>query len=315
MGKIRPKYDGCLLSCVIAADTHIDMTEHPMPWLPPMLLRRVLSDSSRAKRTQDAFVIIGDATSHGIDKNWDKVEETFRRFPAPAKNILIALGNHDTWDGEKYETAVERYYKSAEKICGVKREKPYFSADINGYKFIVLGAADDGGRYTFLGEEQLAWLENELKQGSEGNRPVFVFNHESLNGRHGLPQSGDANPAENLDPMDSGIGPESERVEELLKKYGRVFFFSGHSHMGFCGEKMKEEKGYSSFEQEDRLTLVNLPSIACGNHSGEDNRNCAGVVLEIYADRVLLRIRDFRFRCFVEKLPLKDGRGYYEIEL
>jgi len=112
--------------------------------------------------------------------------------------------------------------------------------------------------------------------------------------------------------MEGGIGEESEAVERILKKYKKVFFFSGHSHMGFCSDKWKNEKGFSNFEEEDSIVMVNLPSLSCGNHSAEDNRLGDGLVMEVYSDKVLLRLRDFQKHQWMENLIISNGKPYFE---
>lgn len=310
---ISPADEDCLLSCVIVSDTHID-EDHTLPWLPQRLLKNVLSDCSKSTERQDALVIVGDTTSHGVAGNWSLVEKCFGEYPDPADNILLAVGNHDTWS-DNYENAISQYYKSSKAICGVERDKPYFSSDINGYKLIVMGSEGDSTGHPVISDAQLEWLDTELSEGTKQGNPVFVFNHEPLNGRHGLPITADAEEPVNPDPMDSAIGERSEEVEAILKKYDNVFFFSGHSHMGFCGEKTMESKGYASIEEEDGLVMVNLPSISCGNHHGETNRNCAGIVLEVYADKVVIRLRDFRFRTWIKSVALQDGKSCYEVPI
>ena len=313
MGKIVPLYKNCIASCVIAADTHID-EKHPQPWLPQLMLKRALSDAAGAQNKQDAFIVIGDTTSRGSRANWELTEACFRKYPSPAAQIFLPLGNHDTWNDNGYEDALREYAQAITNICGKAPERQYFSADIRGYRFIFMGSTGDGGAYPMLGQPQLAWLDEKLADGAKDGRPVFVFNHESLNGRHGLPQTGDADPAPDPDPMESGIGTESDEVEKILKKYPNVFFFSGHSHMGFSGEKWQREKGYATIEQDGCLTLINLPSNACGNHSGENNRNCVGLVLEIYADKVVLRLRDFLLHKWFCKVPVRSGAPFFEKE-
>ena len=83
--------------------------------------------------------------------------------------------------------------------------------------------------------------------------------------------------------------------------------------MGLCGEARKSAENYASFEQEDGVTLVNLPSLACGNHHGEDRSLGIGVVVEAYLDRVVIRPRNFLTRSWVKSVAMKDGEPYYEV--
>ena len=314
MGKIRSLYPNCLVSCVIAADTHIDV-KHPTPWLPQLFLRRALSDSAGAKTEQDAFIILGDTTSRGNKANWRLTEKCFKKYASPAKRIFLELGNHDTWNDEGYESAIRCYKDALRTICGEAPALPYFSAELNGFCFLFMGSVGDSGGFPLLGAEQLKWLESSLAAGTAAGRPAFVINHEPLNGRHGLPMTADADGTPDADPSDGGIGPESDALAAILKKYRNVFYFSGHSHMGFCGERSLRERRFASFEEEDGLVLVNLPSNACGNHHGENDRNCVGAVLEVYADRVAIRPRDFLLHKWFKRVPVQNGRPFYEKKL
>ena len=311
MNRIKSKYGDCLLSCVIAADTHID-TEHPIPAIPVFLLKRALADCRTAKTGQDAFIIIGDMTSNGNANNWTLFEKCFKGKASPAKNVLLPIGNHDTWNDAGFETAVAEYNRAIETVTGKKPEKTYFSKEINGFRFIFTGSTYKVDGYAGLGQEQLEWLDGELREGTRDGKPVFVFNHEPINCTHGLPLTADKEERPERPPEDGGIGKESPDVERILKKYKNVFYFSGHSHMGFCGEKRRRQDGYSSFEEDGGITLVNLPSNACGNHHGESNRNCVGAVLEVYADKVVIRPRDFLFGKWFTAVTIKDGKTWYE---
>ena len=75
---------------------------------------------------------------------------------------------------------------------------------------------------------------------------------------------------------------------------------------------MKKAEGYSSFEDEDGVTLINLPSLACGNHHGEIQSLGIGIQIEVYEDRVLLRPKNYISGKFITKLNIKDKKPYYE---
>ena len=115
--------------------------------------------------------------------------------------------------------------------------------------------------------------------------------------------------------MDGGLGKQSDAVEEILKKYRNVYYFSGHSHMGLGGERCKKENGYASIEQENSLTLINLPSLACGNHHGEDKAFCMGFQLEVYDGKVIIRPRNLKKHSWNRKIAMKNGKPYWENQI
>lgn len=312
MGQIKPLYDNIRLNCVITSDNHIDI-KHPVPRIPQQHLERSLSDSQNSLAPMDAYISVGDVTSRGNSINWGMAEDCFKKYN-PAKNILLCLGNHDTWNDDGYGAALEEYFRYTERICGKKLKVPYFSQVINGYHFIFLGSTDDKGCEAYLGEEETDWFGREMAEAEKSGKPVFVFCHQSVNCRHGLPKTWDISEEYNS-LLDGGIGVESDKIENILKKYNNVFFFSGHSHMGLCGVPFGEENGYSTFETDGGVTFVNLPSLACKNHHGETFSKGIGLVLEVYDEKVVLRPRSFDRHAMNRKINIKDGKPFFETEL
>ncbi len=301
------------LKVTLAADTHIDHL-HPHPEFPMNRLTDALRNAKRLD--SDAFLVIGDVTSHGNRTNWDLARKCFARVGGFAGRNILAIGNHDGWgeDGEGYGACFREYVAACRDITGDAPEKPYFSVCINGYSLICLGNESDRGCDAYISEEQLAWLRAELETATADGMPAFVFCHQSLNGRHGLPRTWEEEEDPNASPEDGGIGAQSAAVDAILKAYRNVFYFSGHSHMGLCGEATKQEKGYASFEEEDGLHLINLPSLACGNHGGENNAFGVGMVLLVYDDCVVVRPRDFTNGRYIDTVSIRDGKPYYEVK-
>lgn len=309
MSRMTPLYKDIRLNCTIVSDTHID-EKHPMPWLPKLRLKQALADAQRSEKPVDAFITVGDTTSLGSIANWELALDCFKKY-RPAENIILTIGNHDAWNDDGYDTAIRNYYSYFEKICGVKQDKPYFSYVINGYHLIFLGNESEAGCEAQIGDGQMKWFAGEMDAGTAGGRPVFVFCHQSLNERHGLPRTWDE--SEKWDDLsDGGIGDRSGEVAAILKAHRNVFYFSGHSHMGFGGERLLKKEGYASFENEDGVELINLPSLACGNHHGEIRQMGMGAQLEVYDDRVVIRPRSFKRHSWIESVPIRDGKPYLE---
>ena len=44
------------------------------------------------------------------------------------------------------------------------------------------------------------------------------------------------------DPLDGGIGIDSDKVRAVLERFDNVFYFSGHSHRGYAGENRYAEE-------------------------------------------------------------------------
>ncbi len=306
----KPLYNSIKLCAYIVSDVHLDI-KHPQPQVPVFFLCRALNEAK--KNNADAFITVGDTTSRGNRINWDYARQAFKKVPDSAKNIIFTVGNHDCWsDGEdEYACGIGEYYSACKELAGRDLEKPYFATYINGYSFICLGNESDMGCDADISDTQLMWLKNELEKATKDGKPAFVFCHQSLNGRHGLPRTWEKKERPDWNPEEGGIGEKSEQVAEILKSFKNVFYFSGHSHMGLCGEEMQAKEGYSSFQCEDGVHLINLPSLSCGNHHGNKNGLGLGLRLEIYSDKVCIRPRDFKLGRFIKSVKIKDGKPYY----
>ncbi len=300
------------LVATIVSDTHIDI-KHPQPKFPVLRLKKALKMSKKNK--SDLFITVGDNTSRGAAVNWNMTRECFKKAKGCAPNIVLTVGNHDCWHDESYEAGIEEYYSACRDIMGRSIDRPYFSTVINGYSFISLGNESDAGCEANISDEQVAWLSTELEKATENGRPAFVFCHQSLNGRHGLPRTWDKDEDPNPDPNDGGVGEKSEEIAAILKSHKNVFYFSGHSHMGLAGEKKKKTEGYSSFECEDGLHLVNLPSLSCGNHHGEKNSMGITMKLEIYSDRVRITPQNSALGKNMKSVKIQNNKPYYEVKL
>jgi Icc protein len=92
--------------------------------------------------------------------------------------VYTCVGNHDIWCKDNSLSAfVDGKSRAMDHL---KLDKSYYSFDQNGWHFIVLDSIQlkpDGSPYTaMLGEEQMNWLENDLKSTSD-ERPVLIVSH------------------------------------------------------------------------------------------------------------------------------------------
>lgn len=170
-----------------------------------------------------------------IDKAFEKELNAFlphtEKLNAP---WYFAFGNHDTMVGgyltpRVYMDLVNKYNKN------YKFEKSYYSfTPQKGYKAIVLDSIirdrlTSNGR---LGDEQLDWLDNELKNSQK--ETVLIFMHVPV-----------------LEPF---ISPnhrleDADKVEEILNKYKNpIAVFQGHYHV-------------AKITQKENIVYVSCPSM------------------------------------------------------
>lgn len=275
--------ENCKLNFAAISDIHMTDGE-----LRSFMLGFGLHDMENSKQPLDLLVCAGDLTDHGYADEWSMLEKSFAKY-SPAKEIILAQGNHDTWtEDEGYDLARDLFIEYNEKITGRKTEHEYYSTKVNGYTFIVLASETDRTA-AYISDAQLAWLAAEMEAASKDNQPIFVVCHWPLNQTHGLPETwGD----DDMEPDDGGIGDQSAAVEEILKKYNNVFMITGHIHSGFSKESQEKINGYVSVESDGSFHSINLPSYMYMTIRGRI-ANGTGYQLEVYDDRVEIRARSY----------------------
>lgn len=278
----------CRLRTGILADIHVWDKTPLRAWK----LNRALGRMKKLK--VDAFLSLGDTTDHGNEGHWILIDECFIKH-CPCDDLVIAIGNHDTWtpcpegtsSEERARTANNLYMEHRKIISGREYDgKVYFSHEVGGYTFICLGSEGDG-LGALISDEQIAWLDNELQNATKDGKPVFVSCHQALNRTHGLPVTFDKELREKYEPMRGGIGEKSDEIKAVMAKYKNVFFFSGHSHMGLVNAK-----DWSTYEKVDGIHSFNLPCYMFPNHHGV-SASGYGYLMDVYDDRVEMLAYNF----------------------
>lgn len=276
--------DDILLDFAVISDVH--MTDE---YLRRMVLESGLDDMTNAVNKPDALVIAGDMTDDGIESDYENLSKAFSGYN-PADNILLALGNHDTWTDEddRYEPVKENFLKYSKEIADRDLTECYYSTEINGYTFIVM-ASEGTHVAAYISPAQLEWLRAEMDKAAEKELPIFVISHWPVAFTHGLPESfGEEEP----EPMDGSFGDQNAEVEAILKDYENVFLISGHIHNGLVNEEKSELYGYASVESYGSLHSINLPSFMFPTSRG-NFMNGSGYSIEVYKNEVAIRARNF----------------------
>lgn len=293
------KNPDALLTVAMVADTHITRALYRRAIFLPGL--RDLSAHVRP----DVFLCAGDCTDNGNDANWRAFQGMLdRHLPDPER--IIALGNHDTWTSydtpHLYTDARDNFLRYAGEMMGMQLEAVWFTREIGGYPFIVMGS-EDTSVGAVIGDAQLDWLAQAMADAAAAHagKPIFVINHQPLNFSH---TAGD---------NEHGNGYESNeastRVREILGQYDNVFYISGHQHYNLSADDTGEIEGFRTVEQIGSITSINLPSYEYGTFLTVGTGLLGqGIVMEICADRVILRGRNFFLanwqKDFTVELPL-----------
>ena len=263
--------DGVLLNAAVVSDLHTNgMTTHGHN----VKLMKLFSAISKSETPLDAIVFPGDLTETAQTMEYANLTEMLK-LTFGSKTILPATGNHDirgVMGVPEYDKNMRNYYAFCETV-GVQTDKPYWSRNVGGYTFLVLGSEDEVKDSAYISPEQLQWIDDTLTAAERAGRPVFLVCHQPLAHTNNVDVSW---------PGAGTIGDQSAAVEAILQKHTEaglpIVYISGHLH--------EEFSAYSFETPHENLYCLNLPS-AQYNDGGK------GVMLEAYADRVLLRTRDF----------------------
>jgi 3',5'-cyclic AMP phosphodiesterase CpdA len=200
-------------SFVQISDSHIGFNRDPNHDVSKTLQEAV--DKINALEEQPAFVIhTGDITHLAEAAQFDTAAQILKG--AKANQIYYVPGEHDVFtdDGKLY---LERFGRGTQG-------QGWQSFDYNGVHFIGLinvlnlkqgsGTGLGGNGFGQLGQEQLAWLQKDVK-GLSTSTPIVVFAHI---------------PLWTIYP-DWGWGTdESQQALSYLKRFGSVTVLNGHIH-------------------------------------------------------------------------------------
>lgn len=227
-----------------------------------------------------AMIMLGDNTMNGQLIETSMLYGLLNKYNK-IENVLNAAGNHDVYTGDynsnDYETLKKRFIKYNNAFLDNQIENLYYSRVIDGCHYIILGTDADADIQQYISPEQFEWLDGELKSASESGNPVFLFSHWPLNDVFS-------------DAWQEGhVGEQSDELKNLLTKYdNRIFFFTGHLHMGIF------ENDYG-IKEDGKITYINVPSFGSVNDIVESDVEDTGMGLqvEVYDKELVVRIRNF----------------------
>jgi len=187
------------------SDTHIGFNKEANPDVGATLARSI--DLVNALPQQPALIIhTGDITHLSKPAEFDLAEQLLARLRV--SELHTVPGEHDTTDAAQTE-----YLNRFGKASG---NRGYYSFDHAGVHFVALVNVLEfkaGGLGT-LGEEQLAWVADDLK-GRSASTPIVVFAHMPLWSIY--------------EPWGWGTGDAPQLIGQL-RRFGSVTVLNGHIH-------------------------------------------------------------------------------------
>ena len=262
--------DKLRLSFAMIADTHLPNRESAS-----LNLNNLFIDAEKSKADYDALLMAGDIPDYGFRSEYNRFFDVLDKqtiFP----KLLVTMGNHDARFIFK-RNVHDIIMKKVSRYLGIDTKgKTYYSVDIKGYTFVVIGTEKKMLEKASLTKKQIDFLDRELERGTKDGKPVFVMCHQAFKDTHGLPEvwkTGD-------------MGLESDEVRAVMEKYKNVFFINGHLHGGIF------EKTLEVLNQENYVYSLSVPGYRKENNFGITDCG-TGYYAEVYDDKVVFTARKF----------------------
>lgn len=285
-----PKNENPIVTNQTAKLSFIALGDPQISALSPLRSARLYSACKDIKNIigkQDALILLGDLTEYGSLAEYEALKYILSPILNKFDRFYAVSGNHDV-RLRRYKKQVEKFsyfLSSIKNGVANPRERYYFSSEINGYSFILLGADKTCFEASYISPAQLEWLKKELDKADE-SKPVFVFNHQPLKNTNGLPDSwlgkGDRR---------GSVGNESDKLRAVLEKRKNVIFITGHLHYG---------TSEYTFHDLGNVKAISVPTVGVLNHGKFDELE-QGLVFSVYEDKIVCKSRLFGKGQYVDK--------------
>ena len=231
--------------------------------------------------TDASFVCVcGDLTESGYAEQLAEYKTWVSTYAT--KPVYAVSGNHESYGGLDIASIIETY-----------TGKPlYYSFAKGNDVFIMLGIVGESNLFTTA---ELQWLYETLE--ANRNKRCFVFQH-VFAGKEKAAVCGNAYGLYHNYCWSNAT--QTTIFESLLKHYKNAVWFHGHSHFRF--ELQSKNCTYANISKSDGYWSVHIPSIAVprvnvdANNDGSPDyyeAGSEGYVVDVYANHVVLRGRDF----------------------
>jgi Icc protein len=232
---------------------------------------RALKDIKRQAADSVGIMHVGDVTDHGFDDEFAELHRILSDNKEGLPRLLWTAGNHDVGLG-LWDKRISKF------LSETGMTSPYHDHWIQDYHFIFLGTERGLELFCDLSDVQLTWLDDKLSENASLDKPIFLFVHQPLintvggsfkeQGWYGVIQD--------------------NQLKGILAKYPQVILFTGHTHWEL-------EAGYARSEVHDAMpAMFNASSVAyLWTDLDEHKDGSQGYYVEVYANKVLVRGRDF----------------------
>lgn len=267
--------ENSLLNFVVWGDPQISS----LSYLRSARVFRAHTDIKASKTVFDALVLVGDITEYGKGEEYKMMAQFMRMMQNKVDRFFAVPGNHDIRI-RNFKSQVKQFasfLSSVQNGIPNPEDRYWFSSEVKGYKFIMLGSDRNTFEGSYISDKQLNWLDNELKN-SDKNKPVFVFNHQPLKKTNGLPMT-----FLGRGKWRGSVGWDSDKLRAVFEKYNNVIYITGHLH--YCTSEY-------TYEDCGSFKAINAPTVGVINH-GPYKRFTQGLIFSVFDDRIEVRSRVF----------------------
>ena len=244
-------------------------------------------------KNTDFIVSSGDMVTNksGPDDEWDTYEKILKKS-GYVNPVWESNGNHDMRCG------VESGIKSFVRATGVDStkesldsKKPYYyvveknTGDV--FIFMALESESNPSKYDEFSDEQLKWVTSLLDKYYYSGVNVYLIEHSPIKG-YG---AGDRMEKPYYSAMLSEKFESTKAFKNILKKYNKIIFMSGHTHEDF-------EMGYNYFNDNGNAChMIHNPAVAGStkpnkeddalDYNDGEGYNSQGYYVEAYRNRIV----------------------------
>lgn len=281
-----------LMAMYVISDLHVSLDDPQTS----RKLKQALDDMKAFNKPIDALVITGDLTDTGSDRDYKELTRILSSYKLPP--LGANMGNHDYytvwinknggWDKDHYPNGKSDAVSREQFMRLMNYKKLYNEMNVKGYTVLLLSQETyiqekpEVGEGAWYSDEQINWFKRRLAEVAKDGKPVFVMTHQPL------PPVGQNGGTHQL--------IRANEFRDILKPYKNVFVMCGHRHQDFTnGTNHYVRETFHYFHN----SAVGRP--LSRNFQQDAKDHAQGMYVQVYADKVVLRGREFESRTFIDE--------------
>jgi 3',5'-cyclic AMP phosphodiesterase CpdA len=293
---------GPLMSMFVISDIHISMDDPQTS----RKFKQALEDMKAFDMPIEALMMTGDLTDTGTERDYKELTRLMSGYRLPP--VGANMGNHDYytvwlnknngWDKNTFPNGKTDALSREQFLKLMNYKKTYNEMTVKGYTVLLLSQEayvqekPEVGEGAWYSDEQMNWFKSRIAEAAKEGKPVFVMTHQPL-----APIGSDGGTHQLI---------RSKQFREILKPYKNVFVLCGHRHQDFTnGTNHYVRETFHYFHN----SSVTRP--LSRNFQQEAKDHAQGMYIQVYADKVVLRGREFSTRKFIDEanwtIPLESA--------